>query len=73
MTLWDMQTGLDPHFHHEIRHPGYFRFLDRKLSRKLFIRWYFWFWDVENGREGSRFLGEPVVSVCWLEPENQVA
>ena len=29
--------------------------------------------EVENGCGGLRFLGEPVVSICWLDPEDQVA
>ena len=30
-------------------------------------------WEVENRCEGSPFPSEPVVSFCWLEPEDQVA
>jgi WD40 repeat protein len=33
----------------------------------------FKFWEVESRRGSSRILGEPVVGICWLDPEDQVA
>jgi WD40 repeat protein len=34
---------------------------------------HFRFWEVESRRANSRRLGEAVLDICWLEPEDQVA
>ena len=33
----------------------------------------FRFWEMESRSGGSRFWDQPVLTICWLEPEDQVA
>lgn len=74
ITLWDTQTGgliytLPTTF--EISDIGVSlagRYLGTCSPDGIFK-----FWEVENKRAGSHFLGGPVVSICWLEPEDQIA
>jgi hypothetical protein len=74
ITLWDMQTGGLIHTFttkfeiSDIAVSSTGKYLASCSSDGTFR-----FWEVESRCGGSRFLGEPVVCICWLEPEDQVA
>jgi WD40 repeat protein len=74
ITLWDTQTG-------GLIHTFTTKFEIGDIAVSLAGKYLatcssdgtFRFWEVENRCGGSRFLGEPVICICWLEPEDQVA
>lgn len=74
ITLWDMQTG-------GLIHTFTMKFEINDIAVSSTGRYLascspdgtFRFWEVETGSGGSRFLGEPIVDICWLEPEDQAA
>ena len=74
ITLWDTQTG-------GLIHTFTAKFEIGDIAVSLAGKYLatcssdgtFRFWEVENRCGGSRFLGEPVICICWLEPEDQVA
>ena len=74
ITMWDMQTGGLVHTFttefevNDIAASSTGRHLGSCSSDGAFR-----FWEVESGYGGSRSLGEAVASICWLEPEDQVA
>jgi WD40 repeat protein len=74
ITMWDTQTG-------GLIHTFAMKFEIRDIAVSLMGKYLascssdgtFSFWEVEKGCWSSHFLGEPVVSICWLKPEDQVA
>jgi len=74
ITLWDMQTGglvhtLTTAF--EISDIAVS--LNGKYLASCSSDGTFRFWEVETRCGGSRFFDQPVMCICWLEPEDQVA
>jgi len=74
ITLWDMQTGGLIHtFTTGFEVSDIAVSLTGKYVASCSSNGVFKFWEMENRCGGSRSFGEPVVSLCWLEPEDQVA
>jgi WD40 repeat protein len=74
ITLWDTQTGGLIHtFTTKFEIDDIAISLAGKYLASCSSDGTFRFWEVENRCGGSCFLGEPIVSICWLEPEDQVA
>ena len=74
ITLWDTQTG--GLFHTFTAEPGIDDIaisLTGKYLASCLFDGTFMFWEVESRRGNSRFLGEPIACICWLEPEDQIA
>ena len=74
ITVWDTQTGgliytLSTDFEiSDIAVSLKGKYLATRSCDDTFL-----FWEVESRCRGSHPLGQPVVCVCWLEPEDQVA
>jgi len=74
ITVWDTQTGGLVHTLtmtsniNNIAVSSKGKYLGTSLSDDTFE-----FWEVESRRRGSHSLGQAVVSICWLEPEEKVA
>ena len=74
ITLWDMQTGGSINtFTTEFDIWDIAVSLTGKYLASCSSDGAFVFWEVGSRCGGSHFMGEPVASICWLEPENQVA
>ena len=74
ITLWDMQTGgliytFTTEFDiYDIAVSSMGKYLASCSSDGTFG-----LWEVESRCESLRLLGEPVVSICWMIPEDQIA
>ena len=74
ITLWDTQTGGLIHTFTTEFEVGN---IAASLTGKYLASWSsdgtLGFWKVESGCGDSRILRQPVVCLCWLDPEDQVA
>ena len=74
ITLWDVQTG-------GLIHTFTTKFEISDIAVSLTGKYLascspygdFRFWKVENRHEGARFVDGTIVSICWLEPEDNIA
>ena len=74
ITTWDTQTGGLIHtFTTNFKIRDIAVSLDGKYLASCSSDGIFVFWEVENGCEGSRIWEQPIQSICWLEPEDQIA
>jgi len=74
ITVWDTQTGglirtLETAFEiNDIAVSLTGKYLGGCPSGGTFV-----VWEVGSGRRDSHSMDQPIVSICWLEPEDQVA
>jgi len=74
ITLWDTQTGGLIHtFTTEYAVNDITISSTGKYLGSCSFNGTFMFWEVENRCGRSHFLGKPIVCICWLEPEDQIA
>jgi len=74
ITVWDTQTGGLVHTLKTISDVSDIAVSSRgKYLGSCSSEGTFEFWEVEGREKGSHSMGQAIVSICWLEPEDQVA
>jgi len=74
ITLWDTQTGSLVHtFTTKFEISDITVSSTGKYLASFSLDGTFRFWEVGSRSGGSRFWDNPVVSTCWLEPEDHIA